>query len=237
MVGLTYRFRTRWQIGLRYSGLPPTVRLVAHALATWADQDGANCRPAIEQLQEATGRSRATVCRALRDLERRGWIVRARRGGGRGRATEYGLRIPPQAAARVEQILCGLPPEGPWDGTGFDIGDGDPGRGNRLTDETVSPPKPSHPGAETVSPVRPNRLTGETPALQPVQSPLAALVRNTDELSSREQLSPERRAYWQRFLHLHRQSCLTPPCDLEVAVASLLGGGGEERRAEGAAGA
>lgn len=137
---LRLRLRTRWQIGLRYCGLTPTVRAVAWALATWMKPDGDSCRPAVEDVAAAAGTSRATAFRALAQLKKRG-LIRIHGGGGRCRASTYEPLIPAELEVWIESVL---------------------GSGNGRTGETVSDQKPSHRMTQTVSPGPGNRLTRAT---------------------------------------------------------------------------
>lgn len=177
------RFRSRWSIALRYSGLSPNARLVALTASTWMDPDGAGARPGSRALGEATSLSRATVFRALAELDRGGWI-RREAGGGRGRSARLTPLVPSWADAIVEDVLS---------------------RGrNRLTGETGDTAKPSQFGSETVSngegPHARNRLTGDTPALGAFQEPGSDVVEGSEPPWVRAGLS------WPEFLRLRREA-------------------------------
>jgi len=134
-----FRFRTRWGIALRYSGLSPAARAVAHGLATFMKHDGSRCGPGLDRITQATGYSRATVCRALAELQGQGWIHRGP-AGGRGSPTVYTPTLPQGAEERVEQVL-----------------------GKGRTHETLSGHKGSHPRDERVAPMRPTPISLEEP--------------------------------------------------------------------------
>jgi GntR family transcriptional regulator len=84
--------RTRWVAAIRDdSDLPRRAVLVGWALATWMDQDG-ECFPSLATIAKAARVDKATVVRALDDLDSAGWIERDRGGSERGgtrRATRY----------------------------------------------------------------------------------------------------------------------------------------------------
>jgi predicted transcriptional regulator len=78
-------------------GLAPTAQHIALVISTFADGDGTNIRPTTARIQMVSGRGRATVFDALRELRSRGWIRQVRRGAGAAkRASEYRLTIPPK---------------------------------------------------------------------------------------------------------------------------------------------
>lgn len=153
-----FRYRTRWAIALRYSGLPRRARAVAHALGTYMRHDGSGCRPGLPALMEATGYGRSSVLAALGELEAGGWISRGPVGG-RGAPTTYTPLMPDGAEARVEAQLKGskgLDPSGP--------------KGSSRLDERVQPagPTPIEPettergGAAAADPVWVQNLLRET---------------------------------------------------------------------------
>ncbi len=192
------RHRSRWQIALRYSGVPSNARLVALMLSTWATADGTGCRPTTDQLVEATGLSRASVFRALDDLAC-AKLIRRSGVGGRGRASMYTLHIPTEIAERLEKVL------GPIERVSH--GDGlDP---ERVSGGGSKPSQKGRKGSHT-----------ETPAfqeLQPViQSPLVAQIASP-------RMSEDRTRFWQQLLDQHRATCSTTPhCDFETAVERAL---------------
>jgi len=126
-------------VALRYSNLTTTERAVAWALSTWARADGSGCAVGVPKLAEAARVSRATAYRVLASLEEFGWIERAS-GGGRGVVNGYSLAMPAWVELHLRRFLETVSPAGPFEA------------GNGLTSGTVSEPKPSHGGAETVSP-------------------------------------------------------------------------------------
>ena len=76
----------------------PRNKSVLVALGSYADPETGACYPSITSLVTATELNRASVCRALNELERAGLISRQRSKGGRGAAacTRYRLNLPPQ---------------------------------------------------------------------------------------------------------------------------------------------
>ena len=83
------------------SDLRWNARFVALVLSTHMDRNGGSCFPSITTIQRESGLGRSTVCRALDELERTGFVKRLR--GGRGRPTHYiatsataGLALVPQ---------------------------------------------------------------------------------------------------------------------------------------------
>lgn len=81
--------------------LSPLSRLVACSLAQgFANHETAECRPGLAALMKAVAASRATVLRALNDLQIRGWVER-RGGNAPGKSATYAFREP---GARREQV-------------------------------------------------------------------------------------------------------------------------------------
>jgi hypothetical protein len=103
--------RRRWEIALRYSELPGTVRAVAWAIATWLDRDMTVFRSAADLAADA-GVSRRTAQRALEDLrggkEGSGprWLEVLVKGGDH-HATVYRAVIPRDVDETVEAVLRG----------------------------------------------------------------------------------------------------------------------------------
>lgn len=119
--------------------LLPMPRLLASVLARgFANHETAECRPGFVALSKALGASRATIYRALADLEAAGWISRAG-GHGPGKAATIGFRFPAQQVApvRPEQV-------------------------SRMTPQQVAPVTP-----EQVSPVNRTGLTQSAPPRPP----------------------------------------------------------------------
>ena len=89
-----------WQFlrAVRDSDLCRRDRLVAFALATFADPDGTNARPGLTRLAKATGMGRSSVSEGLSSLVEAGWLAVVVRGtsspGGQRRTSEYRLRVP-----------------------------------------------------------------------------------------------------------------------------------------------
>lgn len=68
-----------WQRAVRDSAsLGATAKLVGLTLSTWMDARGV-CYPSEATIARAVGRSESTVRRALRELERAGFLVTRRR--------------------------------------------------------------------------------------------------------------------------------------------------------------
>jgi hypothetical protein len=93
-----------WEKALRdrsiAEGLSSSGQHIALVLATYADGEGRNIRPTAETVASVSGRSRAAVFAALRELRESGWIRQVSRGAGAARrASEYTLAIP----ARVQE--------------------------------------------------------------------------------------------------------------------------------------
>ena len=90
--------RFEWERLIRELDLSSAMKLTSYALATYVNGDGSNAHPGIAGLVKATGLHRATVIRALSELESEGFIVTVSHGGGkgakRGNATVYALSVP-----------------------------------------------------------------------------------------------------------------------------------------------
>lgn len=90
--------RFEWERLLRDMELPSAQKLVGYALATYVNGDGSSAYPGVPGLVKATGLHRATVIRALSEMERSGLITVHFRGGSkgvqRGLATIYQLAAP-----------------------------------------------------------------------------------------------------------------------------------------------
>jgi hypothetical protein len=82
-----------YQRALRDSGLPPTARLVAFVLSTYASRKDGCAWPSQETLAEGTGWSRRSVVSALATLTSAGWVTRVQTGT-QGRSTRYQLHVP-----------------------------------------------------------------------------------------------------------------------------------------------
>jgi hypothetical protein len=113
--------------------------VLALALADWADDDGTNIFPSVELLQHKTRKSRRTVQRQLRALERVGWLeLVSPRKGGQYLSAEYRI-----SAAWLKGVnLTRLPDRTPFQST----------RRNRAIRDT----KQRHQRHVTASPVTPN---------------------------------------------------------------------------------
>lgn len=166
--------RFEWEKLIRRARLEPTEKLIALLLATYADPDGTRVRPGIPRLVNVSGKSRATVCRAisaLRENEFLEYTFRGSRSGKRDLADEYRLTYP------SDPTLFAL----------------DPDERPRLTHEMWSDPRYPQPGlthdtcqangtshfeADQVSPMSKPGLTHETPPHhhQPQHQPHSSTV-------------------------------------------------------------
>lgn len=79
---------------IRDTSLTESARLIAIAIANYSDAQGLNSRPGNKKLAEELGVHRNTVISGIKSLISRGWIVRARKGNGRGNASVYHLNLP-----------------------------------------------------------------------------------------------------------------------------------------------
>jgi hypothetical protein len=142
--------RYEWERIVRRVQMPPSVKCVAFALATYANTDGTSIYPGNERLAAVTCQGDKTVRRALAWL-RGGYLVeRVREGsrGGRGGfADEYRLTIPSDLLAR--HVLLD-PDESPVAVTG----DSAPDRQEHRSQRPVAPV------AESRSPVTESPNTG-----------------------------------------------------------------------------
>ncbi|MFE2995041.1 helix-turn-helix domain-containing protein [Nocardia sp. NPDC059246] len=99
--------RFDWERWIKRLHLPPTVKLMALTLATYADPDGSRVFPGVEELVAVTCQSLATVKRQMATLRELGLIELVSRASRRaGLADEYRLTVP----ANVTE-LPGLPPD------------------------------------------------------------------------------------------------------------------------------
>ncbi len=152
--------RFEWERLLRRAQLDFTVMGVGLVLATYADSDGSNVRPGLKRLIAVTGKSRATICRALatlRDLGLIDYVFQASRDGHKDKVDEYRLTMPADLTERIPLL-------------GPDENQVSPMRPGLPT--TTSPQRDlaaetrSHPCDNQVSPMRQPGLTGETPPQQ-----------------------------------------------------------------------
>lgn len=83
-VGIAVVSRTDYQRRVRSSALPPSTRLLAHTLATYADDNAVippEFQPSIRRLRASTGLFEARLRAGLDALEAAGWIARPPRVG------------------------------------------------------------------------------------------------------------------------------------------------------------
>lgn len=101
---------------------PPTRKLVAFVLASYANVEGGDIRPGLERVASECGTDVRTVRRHVRALEAAGVLLVAKRSAGR-KPTEYRLDVNalrnPDTSPRVEESGSGRNP---------DSGDLEPGR-------------------------------------------------------------------------------------------------------------
>jgi len=97
----------RWRLAIRDSSiLRSRAKNVAHVLATYMDADGGSCFPTLETIQKGAGiGSKETVCRAVRDLEKAGFIKR--NPGGNGRPSHYRASFPDGTATEPSALKDG----------------------------------------------------------------------------------------------------------------------------------
>ena len=119
-------------------------KLILLALADHVNAEGL-CWPSIARVGQMAGVGRATVFRALNDLEQMGYLQRVERGGGSGRSNVY--VVMPGAVDN--------PPEGSHSETvkGLTVRRGGltPGTAKGLTGETLNHKNRKEPCAEFVS--------------------------------------------------------------------------------------
>lgn len=87
-----------WRSALAESDLPPTLRHVGLTLSLHMNERGGSAFPSHTTLARETGLHRATVIKALGDLEARGYVEREP-GGGRGHTTTYRATVPAETVA------------------------------------------------------------------------------------------------------------------------------------------
>lgn len=110
--------RYEWERIVRRVGMPSTVKLVAFALATYADSNGCRVYPGVSRLVHVTSLSERSVRNALAELRRIGLIERTREGSRNGRRAltdEHRLAIPADLLDRAELLD---PDESPAAGAG-----------------------------------------------------------------------------------------------------------------------
>ena len=68
---------------VRQISMPPTTKLVAITLATYADYETGECYPSIQTLMDDTGLSNRVVCQHIKNIEKMGILVADRSNGRR----------------------------------------------------------------------------------------------------------------------------------------------------------
>ena len=85
------------------SGVSSTQRLVLFALeghVTYLERESGRCWPSWQTLAESTGLSRASVAKALAELESSGWVEVTRRSGEGGQESNVYRVTPPHEQDR-----------------------------------------------------------------------------------------------------------------------------------------
>lgn len=91
--------------------LTPMARLVAVAMAQgFANHETAECRPGLAALVRKVASSRATVLRALADLQAAGWLER-RGGEAPGKAAAYAFKTPQRVSSVTPERVSSVTPE------------------------------------------------------------------------------------------------------------------------------
>ncbi|MDE3140381.1 MAG: helix-turn-helix domain-containing protein [Pseudomonadota bacterium] len=108
----------RWRAAIcaEESPLNATERLVAFALAQFADADGGSCYPAVQTVAKAAALKERATQEALRRLDGMGYVQRipTKTGGHAWRGYEYNLKMPEAPAPRAgTQIEGAAPVAGP----------------------------------------------------------------------------------------------------------------------------
>lgn len=96
--------------------LPQPLKLLALALADWADDEGGNIWPSIDTMARKVGAHPRTVQRQLRLLEESGLVRIEHGGGGRGRTRR--LRLQTQKGDKLPPIPKRVAPGAQKGGTG-----------------------------------------------------------------------------------------------------------------------
>ena len=99
--------RFDWERLVRRCCLPSTTKLVAYAMATYADADGSRVFPGATRLAAVTGLSERSVRGALGNLRDLGLIERTTKGGMRGTrafADVHQLTIPDDLLERMDLL-------------------------------------------------------------------------------------------------------------------------------------
>jgi hypothetical protein len=99
------------------SKIPATPRLVLHALAWWANHDGSNVFPKVEDVAARAGLSVRQTQRVMAELRRRGFLVLLRESNGRpGEANRYRIDLDVVIGAKVSERVSDCHPLEPCDG-------------------------------------------------------------------------------------------------------------------------
>ncbi|MGB7363326.1 MAG: helix-turn-helix domain-containing protein [Rhodococcus sp. (in: high G+C Gram-positive bacteria)] len=92
--------RFEWERVVRRVYMPPTTKLLALTMATYADADGSRIRPGAERLARVMCVSEPTVKRSLAWLRAHGLVHRAKQGNRWAKqADEYRLTVPEKLLA------------------------------------------------------------------------------------------------------------------------------------------
>ncbi len=96
-----------WRVALNspLSGMSSKAKHVGLSLANYMSDAGDHAFPSPETLHEDSGMAVSTVREALVELQRGGWIVKTRQGGGRGKTNEWASTIPDSFWHVVESLV------------------------------------------------------------------------------------------------------------------------------------
>jgi hypothetical protein len=181
--------RPEWRDGIKASDLPPTTRLVALLMADYWPKDGGHLWCAVSTLMEQSGLSRATVYRALAELQAWGWLVQVE-GHAQHRSPRYLPRLGVQRSHPETAEVSQRDPE---------VADRDPTPQDSTPDSTVgqTPSNSGLPGGRELRSRRPR----DRPLSQQDTAKEWTLLR---ELMAAEGMDDDPRDVWWTLIHEHR---------------------------------
>lgn len=96
-----------WRVALNspLSGISSNGKHVGLSLANYMSDAGDQAFPSPETLHEDATLAVSTVRAALVELQRAGWIVKTRQGGGRGKTNEWASTIPDSFWEKIEALV------------------------------------------------------------------------------------------------------------------------------------
>jgi hypothetical protein len=96
-----------WRVALNspLSRMSARAKHVGLSLANYMSEAGDHAFPSPETLHEDSGMAESTIRSALVELQRGGWIVKTRQGGGRGKTNEWASTIPDSFWETVELLV------------------------------------------------------------------------------------------------------------------------------------